>query len=73
MLNVAKLWNLVPYNYLNTKAGVLVCGLFNGTFCNLMLELFFDEDPTVDYTDRYDVYMSNLPSGAGYRNYVHYG
>jgi hypothetical protein len=38
-----------------------------------MLELFFDEDPTVDYTDRYDVYMSNLPSGAGYRNYVHYG
>lgn len=34
---------------------------------------FADEDPTIDYTDRYDVYMSNTPSGAGYKDFVHYG
>ena len=33
---------------------------------------FFDEDPTVDNMDRSDVYLSNLPSGASYHNFVHY-
>ena len=34
--------------------------------------MFSDEDPSIDYTERYDVYMSNTPSGAGYRNFIHY-
>jgi hypothetical protein len=36
------------------------------------MSMFSDEDPTIDYTERYDVYMSNSPSGAGYRNFLHY-
>jgi lysosomal acid lipase/cholesteryl ester hydrolase len=36
------------------------------------MSLIADEDPTIDYTERYDVYMSNLPAGASYRNIVHY-
>ena len=33
---------------------------------------FADEDPTIDYTERYDMYMSNEPSGAGYKDFSHY-
>lgn len=36
------------------------------------MSLFADEDPSIDYTERYDVYMSNLPSGAGYKDFLHY-
>lgn len=36
------------------------------------MSMFADEDPTIDYTERYDVYMSNSPSGASYRNFLHY-
>tara|TARA_B110000285_G_C14964456_1_gene533312 strand:- start:356 stop:802 length:447 start_codon:yes stop_codon:yes gene_type:complete len=66
-------YNLLPYNYLNTGAASLVCGLFNGAICNLIMSGFADEDPSIDYTDRYDVYMSNTPSGAGYKDFTHYG
>lgn len=39
----------------------------------MILSLFTDADPSIDYMDRMDVYMSNEPSGASYRNIVHYG
>lgn len=31
-----------------------------------------DADPSIDNSDRDDVYTSNLPSGASYKNYLHY-
>ena len=34
---------------------------------------FADEDPSIDYIERYDMYMSNVPSGAGYKDFTHYG
>lgn len=37
------------------------------------MSLFADVDPSIDYTERYDVYMSNLPAGAGIYNLFHYG
>jgi hypothetical protein len=37
------------------------------------LNWFAGGDSKVDYYERLDVAMSNLPSGAGYRNFVHYG
>lgn len=73
LLNTVHLWNILPYDYLQSGVAGEVCKLFNGTFCNLVMKLNFDEDPTIDYTERYDVYLSNVPSGAGYKNYVHYG
>ena len=65
-------WNWFPYGYINSAAGVLFCKLFNGKFCDLVMSLFADEDPTIENTQRYDVYMSNSPSGASYRNFIHY-
>ena len=42
-------------------------------FCNLVLGAFLDADPEVDYTDRFEVYLANVPAGAGYRAIIHYG
>ena len=32
-----------------------------------------DEYPELNNEERMEVYLSNLPSGAGYRNFLHYG
>jgi len=49
------------------------CTLLDGYLCNLVLGKLMDLDPSIDYTERYDMYMSNLPSGAGYHDFEHYG
>jgi len=66
-------YNLLPYNYLSTGAASAVCSIWHGAICNLIMSGFADKDPTIDYTERYDVYMSNEPSGAGYKDFIHYG
>jgi lysosomal acid lipase/cholesteryl ester hydrolase len=70
--NLIGLYDLLPYNFLNTGVGVLFCNLFNGKFCDLLLDFFADADPTYDDTDRYEMYVSNLPAGSGYLDVVHY-
>lgn len=72
-LDLVHVWDLIPYDYLVSGVSSKICPLFNGALCDLILSGFADEDPTVDYTERYDVYMSNVPSGAGYKDFVHYG
>lgn len=37
------------------------------------MSIVADSNPDIDNTDRWDVYMSNLPAGAGYKNTIHYG
>jgi hypothetical protein len=72
-ISVVGQYNLLPYDFLNTGAASVVCGLFDGAICSLIMCMFADEDPSIDYTERYDVHMSNVPSGAGYKDFVHYG
>ena len=36
------------------------------------MSIFADKYPEIDNEERMDVYLSNLPSGAGYRNFLHY-
>mmetsp|Transcript_35515 Transcript_35515/g.54332 ORF Transcript_35515/g.54332 Transcript_35515/m.54332 type:complete len:452 (+) Transcript_35515:19-1374(+) len=72
-LNVIHLWDILPYNFLTTGVASAFCALFNGKLCNMIMAIFMDEDPDIDYTERYDMYMSNLPAGAGYRDLLHYG
>jgi len=43
-----------------------------GKLCDLVLKIFTDADPSIDEYRRYDVMMSNEPSGSGYKNFVHY-
>jgi len=72
-LDLAHFWNIMPHDFITTGAGTIVCALFDGVFCKLILSLFCDADPSVDYMERMDVYMSFMPAGAGYRDTVHYG
>ena len=63
-------YSLVPYT---KKVGEkTVCRFFDAYICNLVMHWFIDLDPTIDYSKRYDMYMSNLPSGAGYLDFAHY-
>ena len=73
LLETIGMYNLLPYGYATSGVASLVCNLFDGRFCNLLMAMFMNDDPSIDYTPRFDMYMSNLPSGAGYRNFIHYG
>ena len=66
-------YDLLPWNYASSGAGVIACKLLDGKLCDFIMSLFADEDPSIDYTERYDMYMSNEPAGAGYKDFVHYG
>jgi hypothetical protein len=72
LLETINMYNILPYDFVDTGVASVACNLFDGKFCDFAMSLFADEDPTIDYTERYDTYMSNLPSGAGYRNFLHY-
>lgn len=65
-------YNILPFNYLNSGVAGAFCKAIPDV-CNELVSMFADEDPSIDFTDRYDVYMSNMPAGAGYRNLIHYG
>ena len=67
------LYNVLPYGYATSGIAGKLCSLFDGKLCDFVMSLVADEDPTIDDSTRYDVYLSNLPAGAGYRNIVHYG
>ena len=73
ILLITSNYNLIPYHKDVKKNSWSVCSLFNGAICNLALSWFIDLDPSIDYTGRYDVFMSNVPSGAGYKDFEHYG
>jgi len=72
-LDTIGMYNLVPYNYIQSGAAGLFCDLFNGKICDALVSMASDLDPTVDDTERYEMALSNLPSGAGYKNFFHYG
>lgn len=46
--------------------------MLDGDICNSFLSIFSDADPSVDYNERQEVYLSFIPSGGSYRNVLHY-
>jgi hypothetical protein len=63
-------YNIIPHN---PKPHWSFCSFLGGALCTWGMSFFIDKDAGIDYHDRYDMIMSNLPSGAGYKNYAHYG
>ena len=72
VLDKVHLWNLLPYDYLDSGAATALCHLFDGKICYLILELFTDGDPSADDASRADVATSNIPAGDSYRCLIHY-
>jgi len=36
------------------------------------MSIFADQDPSINFEERSNVYMSYVPSGSGYKNFLHY-
>jgi pimeloyl-ACP methyl ester carboxylesterase len=53
LMNTIKLWNLIPYDYVNQEHAIILCDLLNGKICNMIMSVFCDADPSIDYTDFY--------------------
>lgn len=71
-LDKIKFWNIIPYNFMASEAAELLCSILDGKICDLVFSVM-DQWHSIDNTDRKDMYVSNLPSGASARCYVHYG
>lgn len=48
LLNTLKIYNVLPYNYLEAESCTFLCGLWNGKLCDLALGYLLDSDPSVD-------------------------
>ena len=66
-LNFAKIWNLAPDNG------------FNKVFCSILPDvckfnegLIVTDDPDLDDTARYQVYMGHFPAGVSIQSILHY-
>lgn len=61
-------YDLIPYGAPTTA----LCKLFDGKICETFDSIFVNNDPTVD-DDAATANMGNyLPSGSGYRDFIHY-
>lgn len=72
VLDTYSIWNLIPYDFVNQNKQIKICDLLDGLFCNILMANFANTDPTTDFMDRTDVYISYMPSGSGYKNFIHY-
>lgn len=71
-INLTGQYNLLPYNFLTSGSAQILCKLFDGKLCDLLLKTAADADPDIDNTDMYAIMTKNLPAGASYRNTLHY-
>ena len=71
MINVFHYYNLFPPNWPQSALASVMCFLIKGV-CEAFVSLFIDLDPSVDNFDRMTIYLYNIPSGAGYKSFLHY-
>lgn len=71
-LDKVKYWNILPWDYKVTHLDEVLCSLFDGKLCDIVFAIT-DHWLPLDNTDRKDMYVSNLPSGASAYSYMHYG
>ena len=48
ILDVIKVWNLIPYDFKFSEVNVKICELFDGKICELLMKSAFDNDPNID-------------------------
>jgi len=64
-------YDFFPPNWAQDVITEMFCDLLLG-ICEDFLALFADLDPSVDNMDRINTYLTHVPSGAGYKSFVHY-
>lgn len=71
IVHVLHMYNFFPPMTIGDRAVTTFCGILP-PFCNMIVNWLSDGNG-VDNPDRFNVYMSNLPSGSSYRTFVYYG
>lgn len=65
--------NWFPHGPLTTGPELAFCSLFDGKVCELIIQQSTEGDISTDDMTRRNVYLSQLPSGSGAYNQMHYG
>lgn len=65
-------FELFDSNWWEEESTLLFCAELEG-FCEELLAYFADADPEVDNISRFNVFLKDFPSGAGYQDLVYYG
>lgn len=71
LINVLGMYNMFAPNWYTQWETAEFCSNF-GSICSSFLTLIADLDTSVDNMNRTMSYLTHFPSGAGYRNLVHY-
>ena len=71
MLNELGMYDVFPPNFRSEAKSALMCER-NVTYCEWVLTLYADLDPTVDNWDRSASFKTHTPSGAGWKNFDQY-
>lgn len=70
-IGILNIHSLLNYTWLNSEIEGLFCGLLP-PLCKLMEALFITNNPTLDDSDRYEVYLSHMPNGTSTKAVLHY-
>lgn len=70
-INLTGMYNFFPPGPLTQSATLYFCEL-RPEVCAFFVTAFADLDLKVDNWDRYATYLTHVPSGSGYRNFVHF-
>lgn len=72
VVDVLGYYDMFPPGFLDNELTALFCSMIEPV-CDAFLELFCDLDTDVDNMDRMSSYLTHIPAGAGYMDFVHYG
>ena len=69
------MYNLFAPNWITQEATIALCtgSQLGSDLCEGFMELTADLDVSVDNISRIKTYLTHFPSGAGYKNAIHYG
>ena len=65
--------NWFPHNFETTHANEMFCNFLDGRICEFIIAALMDGKSSTDDWERRDIWISQMPAGAGAFNFQHYG
>jgi len=72
LLELAGGYDLIPYDAVSGEYKQDICKLWDGLVCETVDSIFINADPELDDTRAVLSMLNYTPSGAGYRDFIHY-
>lgn len=70
-LNTLNIHSILNNTWYNSDIEKVFCGLLP-PLCKLMEALFITQNPALDDSDRYNVYLGHMPNGSSTKAVLHY-